>query len=84
MAPNDPSQKWPSISDCSINPLQRRTNHDKMAMVEPASNDACHAAWESAVHAVALACQESNPRFDLDRFISACSYDWWKTHKRRG
>jgi len=52
----------------------------RLANVEPENKDD-KLVWKSCVHAVALACGDSNPRFDEERFLKACHFDYWKTHK---
>jgi hypothetical protein len=53
-----------------------------LSQVEPASNDDCHLNWSSCCHKMAQMCAESNARFDTERFIEACHFDYWKSHKQ--
>ena len=53
-----------------------------LATIEPVNvEEAEYAIWESCVYMVAGVCEAENPRFDRGRFLEACHYDYWKTHK---
>jgi hypothetical protein len=56
----------------------------RLAMVEPTSDElpgSYYAVWKRTVEAVAQACGDCNERFDRERFLAACRFDYWKTHK---
>jgi len=40
-----------------------------------------HNTWKDCVTAVMQACKDSNIKFNKDKFIAACSLEYWKTHK---
>ncbi len=53
-----------------------------LSQVEPDSNDDCHRVWLSCAHKMSQLCSEFNPRFDSEKFIIACHFEYWKIHKQ--
>ncbi len=51
-----------------------------LSTVEPEGNGEAHAVWKSACHAVST--QFDAVRFEHERFIAACKFDYYKTNKR--
>lgn len=54
----------------------------ELAMVEPQREGSEEwKAWERSCYAVSKVCWEENGNFDRPRFLEACRYDYWKSHK---
>jgi hypothetical protein len=54
----------------------------RLAMREPVTDESeVWGVWSGCVHAVADVAEVMNPRFNRERFLNACRFDYWKTHK---